>query len=111
MLRLVTPIIDEDVDVAVTVDEAARILGCSSMTVRELVQKRRLAGHRVGTGVKPRGVRVSLASLKAYKERHAIGGTDGGTTTANDEPAPRRWRSSSPAHREAVARARAIGIL
>lgn len=101
-------IIDEEVDVAVTVDEAARILGCGRSTVRELVQNGRLLGHRVGKGTRPRGVRVSLASLKAYKKQHAISAAP----AANDHPPPRRrGHASSPAHREAVARARALGIL
>lgn len=58
---------------AVTVGVAARILGCDHSTVRKLLKRRRLAGHRVGAGEDPGGVRVDLASIEAYKARHAIG--------------------------------------
>jgi hypothetical protein len=50
-----------------------------------------------GKGARPRGVRMSLASLKTYEERHAIGAA---LAANNDPPLGRRASSSSPTHRD-----------
>jgi excisionase family DNA binding protein len=99
---------------AVTVAVAARILGCDPSTVRKLLRRRRLAGHRVGSGGDPGGVRVDLESIEAYKARHAIGAAleadDGAMGGAGDRRRPARRRGVNPAHDEALAQLRAWGV-
>jgi excisionase family DNA binding protein len=96
----------EDVDDSVDVNEAARLLGCDPSTVRKLLSGRRLKGHRVGVGNNPRGIRVSVASVVAYKRRHAIGGE---TPEPSAEP-PTRQRAPSAAVREMRAELRKLGL-
>jgi excisionase family DNA binding protein len=96
----------EDVDDSVGVNEAARLLGCDPSTVRKLLKGRRLKGHRVGTGNNPRGIRVSLESVVAYRRRNAIGGE---TPEPSTEPPPRQ-RTRSAAVREMEAELRKLGL-
>jgi excisionase family DNA binding protein len=94
----------DDLGAAVTVDQAARLLGCDPSTVRRLLRQGRLDGHRVGVGDRPNGVRVHVASIEAWRQRHAIGG-------ASIEAAPRRpRRQTGAAHAEAIAQLRALGV-
>lgn len=104
-LRPVQPTPPEDDDDSVTVDVAARRLGCDGSTVRALLRARKLRGHKVGKGDKPGGVRISLASIRAYKARNAIGGEE----PAQD--APERPQERNPAHKEAMALLRALGAV
>lgn len=98
------------VDVGVTVDEAARILGCDPSTVRKLLTKKKLGGHRVGLGEIRGGVRVSLQSIDAYKRSRAIGAaSDDDQATPANGPKIRR-RGPNPAHDEALAQLRAWGV-
>jgi excisionase family DNA binding protein len=95
---------------SVTVAVAARVLGCDPSTVRKLLRGGHLAGHRVGAGDAPGGVRVDLESIEAYKARHAIGGPI--DDDPDDRPAPRRRRArGNPAHDEAMAWLRSQGVL
>jgi excisionase family DNA binding protein len=64
---------EHDPEEAVTVAVAARRLGCDPSTVRKLLNRGELTGHRVGSGLEPRGIRVHAESIRAYKHRHAIG--------------------------------------
>lgn len=76
MIRLVPPpidAIDEAAEESVTVAEAARRLGCATSTVRELLERGDLTGHRIGKGDNPRGVRVHAQSVRRYKLRHTLG--------------------------------------
>lgn len=99
---------DDEIDPAVTVTAAAIALGCDQSTVRALLRSDQLSGHHVGKGDRPTGVRVSLASIRAYKDRHRVGGN--GAPTIPPEPAePSHGRN--PAHREAVKRLRELGVL
>jgi excisionase family DNA binding protein len=92
---------------AVTVAEAARLLGCDGSTVRKLLKRRRLAGHHVGLGPNPRGVRVSLYSIQKYKQRNATGGDAAELEAAPARPRPRR---ANRAHDEAMAQLRQWGV-
>lgn len=96
---------------AVTVAVAARILGCDHSTVRKLLKRRRLAGHRVGAGEAPGGVRVDLASIEAYKARHAIGATIEDDARAADHAADRRKaRRPNAALDDALRQLKAWGV-
>lgn len=90
---------------SVTVNIAARILGCDPSTVRKMLRRGYLSGHRVGMGDSPYGVRVDLASVEAYKAHHAI-------VALCDLPAPvrRRRQVSNPACDEALAWLRSQGV-
>ncbi len=57
---------------SVTIAVAARRLGCDPSTVRVLLRRGELTGHRVGKGAEPRGIRVHTASVRNYKLRYAI---------------------------------------
>lgn len=96
-----------DDDEGITVNRAARILGCDPSTVRKLLSKRRLAGWRVGAGDTPNGVRVSRQAVEAYKARHTIGGS-----LEADAPPPPKVRRPKPgaAHNEALAVLRSFGV-
>jgi len=89
---------------AVTVNEAARQLGCSVATVRRLLDRSELTGHRIGI----RGVRVDQTSIDDYRRRHALRGT--GETLPAPRP-PSRQATASREHREACARLRELGLL
>lgn len=111
MIRLVTSAPAEDArdaDDSVTLAEAARRLGCAPSTVRELLELGELTGHRVGKSLKPRGIRVHLASIRRYRERHALGRPP---RAANDEPTPARKVTHNPRAAEARRRLRELGVL
>jgi excisionase family DNA binding protein len=91
---------------SVTVAEAAGRLGCAGSTVRALLQRGELSGHRVGKGAKPRGVRAHAEAIRRYKARHAIGATP----AVVEAPTSRRI-SRSPAAAKAQRRLRELGIL
>ena len=103
MLRLAHPALEPD-DESVTVAEAARRLGCDEATVRALLRKGELGGHRVGKCDTPRGVRVHASTIRAYMRRNAIG-----ATPANDAGRPKKRRRSSAAQAEAEKYLRGIG--
>lgn len=98
----------DEAEVAITVDQAARLLGCDPSTVRKLLRNRKLAGNRVGLGDRPNGIRVHLESVRAYKRRHAIGAA---IEDAEPTPKPRGRRQINPAAQEALRELRAMGVL
>lgn len=57
---------------SVTVAMAASHLGCDASTVRELLRKGLLTGHRVGKSEPPKGVRVKMWSIREYEARHPV---------------------------------------
>ena len=90
-----------------TVTAAAARLGCNATTVRELVRKNLLAGHRIGKTATPTGIRIKLWSIKAYEQQHAVG-------SAVDEMPPSDPKRSNRGRRnkandEAAARLKALG--
>jgi excisionase family DNA binding protein len=89
---------------AVTVRRAGEILGCGDTTVRALLRAGELEGHRVGKSGTPNGVRIELQSVLDYKARHATGGE------ALPVERRRRRHESTPSYREALARAKALGL-
>lgn len=96
---------DDDDEESVTIDVAARRLGCDPSTVRSLIQSGQLMGHRVGKGLNPRGIRVHASSIRAYKQHHAIRGTP--VMELEWERRPVR----TPAAEEAKRRLREMGVL
>lgn len=94
---------------AVTVGVAARLLGCDPSTVRKLLQRRRLSGHRVGVGDRG-GVRIDLGSVEAYKATRALGAAIEDDGAADRRAPPRRRRGANPAHDEAMAYLRSMGV-
>lgn len=106
MLRLAN-LEPENEDDAVTVAVAARRLGCAESTVRELLECGELAGHRVGKTAKPGGVRVHVASIRAYRRRNVIGAV---RRPAND-PAPPPRLAPNPGAAEARRELRKLGML
>jgi len=59
---------DADVDQCVSLSRAAKILGVCDRTVRREIDRRRLAGFRVG-----RNLRIKMSELRRYMEREPIG--------------------------------------
>ena len=59
---------DADVDQCVSLSRAAKILGVCVRTVRREIDRRRLAGFRVG-----RNLRIKVSELRRYMEREPIG--------------------------------------
>lgn len=106
--RLVQIPIAPAADDGLTVAQAARSLGCDPSTVRKMLRRRKLSGWRVGAGDDPRGVRVSAASIEAWKRRRAIGGQ----LEAQDPaaPPPARRRRSTAVVNEMTAELRALGV-
>ncbi len=100
-VRAATEIRDER---SVTVADAAARLGCDPTTVRALLAKALLAGHRIGKTDRPNGVRVKLWSIEAWEARHAIGGT---AETLAPKRTPRR--RAQAADLEADAALKALG--
>jgi excisionase family DNA binding protein len=66
-----------------TVLEAAKRLGCSDDTIRNLVHAGRLACVRVGVGTKRARMHFTEADLAAYVERHR-------TAVLDDDARPTR---------------------
>ena len=110
MLRLAdtAPDHDDATEDSVTLAEAARRMGCSQSTVRELLELGELTGHRVGKCLKPRGVRIHAAAIRRYKARNTMGGAP---RAANDEAPAERMRPPNPRAAEAKRRLRALGVL
>jgi len=92
---------------SVTVAAAAARLGCNATTVRELVRKNLLAGHRIGKTATPIGIRIKLWSIKAYEQRYAIGSAVE-LAPALDQGRPTR-RTRNKANDDAAARLKALG--
>ena len=101
---------DEALSSSVTVTVAARLLGCDQSTVRVLLNAAQLAGHRVGKGLNPRGIRVHISSIHDYISRNAVGQIADNDNDAPEKIAKRRNVRRSGEHDEAVARLRAWGV-
>lgn len=98
----------DDDDEAITVAEACRRLGCSRRTLAALTAAKTITGHRVGEGKNPRGIRISLASIRAYKRRFALGGPAPGQPTGAAAPPKAR---PSRGHKRAMQALRDRGIV
>jgi excisionase family DNA binding protein len=98
----------EEEEASITVDQAARLLGCDPSTVRRMLKRRRLTGHRVGLGDEPNAVRVHLASVRAYKRRHEIGGDPEVPKPAKPARTPKA--ADGAEYREALAYLKAAGV-
>lgn len=92
---------------SITVAAAATRLGCNTTTVRELIRKNLLAGHRVGKTATPTGIRIKMWSIKAYEERYAIGSSVGRPPASDGAPSDRKGRNK--ANENAAARLKALG--
>jgi excisionase family DNA binding protein len=86
---------------SLTVAQAAALLSCDPSTVRRLLKKGDISGHRIGKD----GVRVFASSIAAYQRQHAI------IPDAAPENRPSRDRPASPGHLAAIASLRAQGLL
>lgn len=95
---------------SVTVDVAARLLGCDQSTVRVLLNAAQLAGHRVGKGLNPRGIRIHVSSIQDYICRNAVGQVAHNDNIVPEKATVRRNVRRSVEHDEAVARLRAWGV-
>lgn len=93
-----------------TVDVAARLLGCDQSTVRVLLNAGQLAGHRVGKGLNPRGIRIHVSSIHGYMSRNAVGQIADNDNTLSEKSTTRRNARRSVEHDVAVARLRAWGV-
>lgn len=80
------------------IDVVARTLDCDPCTVRRLLRRGDLEGHRVG-----RGVRVYLDSVRRYQEVGHIG--------AAQSTAPKPRSAPTTEGREAKAFLRSLGLL
>lgn len=95
-------------DRGVTVAGAAQLLGCDPSTIRRMLDNGDLQGWRVRASCEARGgVRVSVASIEAYKQGLAIEAKSAGRPATKS----RKARPITTAHRAAVARLRDLGIL
>ncbi len=105
--RLAEPVPPVDFDEGVPVARAAMELGCDESTVRRMLDNGDLEGWRVRASRDARGgVRVSRASIEAYKRGMAI------------EPRPARGAKTKPqgggtgaGHKSAVAYLKNLGLL
>lgn len=97
-------------DDAVTVDVSARLLGCDQSTVRVLLNAGQLAGHRVGKGLNPRGIRIHVSSIHDYISRNVVGQVADNDNVEPEKATKRRNARRSVEHDEAVARLRAWGV-
>ncbi len=79
-------------------ETVAVMLDCDPSTVRKLLARGLIEGHRIGS----RSIRVYVDSIRAYQERSRMGGE-----SMAAGPARRR---ATTAHREAVAFLRQHGI-
>jgi excisionase family DNA binding protein len=96
------PTLAEPLGRSVRVADAAIMLACDQSTVRKMVRAGHLTAHRVG--VAGRGIRVTVASIEAYKVRTTVGATPVTRPTA---PAP----APTAAYRAALANLRDLGLL
>lgn len=86
---------------SVSVRTAAIVLDVDDSTIRKLVKKCELEGHRVGS----RGIRIYERSIAAYRAARAIGGAPAAPSS------PPKRQPQSAAHREALATLRQMGIV
>lgn len=88
-------------DRSVRVATAAALLDADESHIRRLLRDGELEGHRLGK----RGVRVSVASIEAYRQR--------GIIRAVKPPAlkPPKTAPATAAHREALAALQEMGVL
>lgn len=93
-----------------TVDVAARLLGCDQSTVRVLLNVGQLFGHRVGKGLNPRGIRIHVSSIYDYISRNAVGQIGHNDNIAPERGTTRRNARRSVEHDDAVARLRGWGV-
>lgn len=92
-----------------TVAEVAAILACDPSHVRRLVDTGELEACRIGK----RALRVFLDSVAEFQARGAIEptGTAAAARARAPERAARRSPAASAAHRAAMARLRALGLV
>ncbi|WP_372396944.1 excisionase family DNA-binding protein [Azospirillum sp. HJ39] len=88
-------------DRSVRVATAATLLDADESHIRQLLREGELEGHRLGK----RGVRISVASIEAYRQRGAIRPAK---RSAQKPPKP---APATAAHREALAALRDMGVL
>ena len=83
----------------------AELLDCEPGDIRKMIRAGELEAH--GKGV--RGLRVYLDSVRDYQERHKVLPVG----EKQNEPAPeqRRKAASTASYREAMARAKSLGIV
>jgi transposase-like protein len=98
-----------DLDEGVTIARAAQLLGCDPSTVRRLLRQGSLQGWRIAACASRQGEpRVSTASIRAWRDTHAIAAD----VDAPDKAVPRAKpeRRLHGAHRESVAYLQKLGI-
>ena len=81
---------------SITIEAAAREMAVSPDTVRALLRRGELRGHRVG-----RAIRVYAESLGDFQRRHEL--------TPPPQPT-RRAKRTSAGHQEAMAALKGLGI-
>ena len=111
MLRIAadpSTIDDAQVDRSVTVKEAAHLLGCDEGTVRRLLAAGELSGHRVG--LKKRGVRIYLSSVRSYREGNRIDRSKR-KDEVDHQTKRKHVRTVTAQHKEAIAGLKALGII
>lgn len=103
-LRIAADLADMPRPVA-RVATVAAMLDCEPGDIRKMVRTGELEAH--GKGV--RGIRIYLDSVRAYQERKAVlpVGQKQNSATIDRRRAP----SSTASYREAMARAKALGIV
>ncbi|MBP2229366.1 excisionase family DNA binding protein [Azospirillum agricola] len=89
-------------DRSVRVATAATLLDADESHIRQLLREGELEGHRLGK----RGVRISVASIEAYRQRGIIQPATKRSAPKAAKPAP-----VTAAHREALAALREMGVL
>lgn len=92
---------------SVTVAVAAIQLGCDPSTVRALLRKGLLSGHRVGKSAPPKGVRVKMWSIRNYEAQHSLHAARQLLPTA--APPLKSGRVRNEADDDAHARLKALG--
>lgn len=90
-------------DPSVKVSTAAALLDCDASIVRRLVREGKLPAHRIGK----RGIRVFVSGIEEYRRARLMTGT-----AAVEQPPERRIAkcAASPAHHQAVAFLRSLGL-
>lgn len=81
---------------SITLEEAASEMSVSPETIRKLLGRGELRGHRVG-----RAIRVYQESVEDYQRRHEI--------VPKSEAKPRRARKMMSAHQRAEEQLRKLG--